>query len=178
MRTELWTGSDLPQYRSWHVEFGCSAFTTVTTPSILLHNTGRSDTMTGQQSIFSTLSLLFKTVTKRLSLHAATGPSPCLNDWEEPGLVSLSSCLKTKIKNTPETSLVQMAIQKSSTPFCCSNFLRFLPLESGIRLPGVSVSLARSVLASSKHLQHIYFTFMHLCCLSSSSSTSESVGLL
>lgn len=29
----------------------CSAFTTVTTPSILLHTTGSSDTMTGQQSI-------------------------------------------------------------------------------------------------------------------------------
>lgn len=53
---ESWTGRNLPQYRSWYVEFGCSAFTTVTTPSILLHITGRSATTTGQQSILSTLS--------------------------------------------------------------------------------------------------------------------------
>lgn len=140
IRTELWTGGDLPQYRSWHVEFGGSAFTTVTTPSILLHNTGRSDTMTGQQSIFSTLSFVFKSVTKRSSLHAATSPPPCLNHWEEPGLVSLSSGLKAKIKNTPKTSVLCRWLFRSPQPhFAVQTFSGFF-IWSGLWLPGVSVS--------------------------------------
>lgn len=52
---DLRTQKVLPQYRPRQAEFGCSAFTTVTTPSILLHITGRSDTITGQQSIFPKL---------------------------------------------------------------------------------------------------------------------------
>lgn len=99
---ELRTGSDLPQYRSWHTEFGCSAFTTVTTPSILLHSTGRSDTMTGQQSIFSTLSSSL-----RQGGRPPTLPLVRLPAWitEKSQAWPPSHPRLEMIKSTPETSI-------------------------------------------------------------------------
>lgn len=129
--------TDLPQYSSWHLEFGCSAFTTVTTPSILLHSTGRSDTMTGQQSIFP--HFIFTTSSLRLWQG---GRPPC--HW-------CVSQLKSLRRAGPGLPLILAwrrlkAILKR--PFCAgsySKFLstlfllrppRFLRFESEIRLPG------------------------------------------
>lgn len=82
---DLRTQKVLPQYRPRQAELGCSAFTTVTTPSILLHITGRSDTITGQQSIFP--KLLFSSLRLRQGGRPSSLPMvhypAWINEWSQ-----------------------------------------------------------------------------------------------
>lgn len=144
---ELRIGRNLPQYSSEHTEFACSALTNVTTPYILLHITGRSDTMTGQQSIVSTL------------------PSS-LRHWPGRRLCPLPMVYNPAwINKKSPIYLHQGDVLQSLTPFSCSSTPNFLCFESEKNSQTsrsencVSASLAimsHSVAASRKQLRHTF----------------------
>lgn len=83
---ELWTRRDSPQSGRGCVEFGRSVFTTVTTPSTLLHMTGMSDTMTGQQSMCVQLYLLLWDVFNSPSGGSVTESVQKLESFREGGI--------------------------------------------------------------------------------------------